>query len=204
MELKGKYYHTIMPYQSDTSFKKQEEVLYKIECLFQCGYILPYKDINEIYPEISRHPWGSSNGDERVSIALSRVDQEPYDEQYLETNKWHNIENAYEMFVLNGASIVLNEELKRRYFLAQKGIYLERQVSEPISLDYMDAISIVPTSITADYFDHHDYDGRLKSLNYLNLRFIREINRLQKEYGYQVPIVSILTGTEFNARVRKK
>ena len=204
MELKEKYFHTILPYQDTTNYYKTEEVLYKLESIFSCGYILPYKDMLEMMIDVSRHPYADLNDDERISISLNRANEEEYDRTYREENHWRKIENAYEMFALNGASIVLNEELKKRYFLSKKGIYLERQVSEPISLDLMDAISIVPTRITAEYFDPNDYDLRLRALGYIDLRLIRGINTLKKDYGYDVPIVSVLTGTEFNARVRKR
>lgn len=206
MELRNKYFHGVQSYNyygnfSDRRDKTLNDILHKYECIFKCGYILPYRNIQEIYGNIDRHSIARYNGEDKVSISLHEKSPETTDIEWM--NKHHDYEeNAFRIFIFQGgynSSIVLNETIKDNYKLIPSGIYLERQVPGPISLEYMDAISIFPNSEIARYFEigedlkkhgHYYQDD-------FNIEFLYRLRGLLIKYGYNVPIVSIVTGHEF-------
>ena len=210
MNLKEKYFHGILSYMHisdiDAERNKQlEEILLKLECILKCGYILPYKDIVKKYGSgvINRHPFAQINGNNNISISLHKNNPEAIDYQYLRNHYRQDIEDAFEMFIFENVSIVLNESIKEHYNLIENGIYLERQINKPISLEYMDAISILPTCGIEYLFDTRDVTAKLGQMStpyYFNFDFIKSIEELLHKYGYNVPIVSIRTGNEFNER----
>ena len=56
MELRNKYFHGVRSYKYygnlyERRNKTLNDILYKYECIFKCGYILPYKDIKKLYGE---------------------------------------------------------------------------------------------------------------------------------------------------------
>ena len=206
MELKNNYFHGVQPhiYYGDSSERKNKlrDILRKYDYIFKCGYILPYKDIKDIYGGIDRHPVAHYNGDDKVSISLHELRPEQVDREWM--RKYHDREeNAFRRFIFQDgypSAIVLNESIKDKYELIPGVMYLERQIGEPISLDYMEAISIFPNSEIAPYFETGD-DLKLHGRYYdesFNIEFLKRLRMMLKIYGYDVPIVSIVTGHEFD------
>ena len=87
------------------------------------------------------------------------------------------------MFPGEETAIVLNERLKDDFDLIPEGIYLERQVAEPIPLSYMDAISIPPTENITSYFTTPDNkEPTCWSELYFTLTYLRKVRRLLNKY----------------------
>ena len=206
MELENKYFHGVQSHNyygnlSERRAKTLADILHKYECIFKCGYILPYQNIKELYGDIKRHPTAHCNGEDRVSISLHENAREPIDIEWLK--KYHDPEeNAFRLFISQdfyNSAIVLNETLKNHYVLVPKGMYLERQIAEPVSLEYMDAISIFPNSEIAHFFEKGE-DLKKHGQYYqddFNVAFLKTMKELLSKYGYNVPIVSIVTGHEY-------
>lgn len=206
MNLQKKYFHAVLPYTHVSDILKDrpqqlKEILYKFECILKSGYILPYKDIEKQHSEIKRHPFARTNGDDRISISLHEKNPEPSDYEYLRNHYRQDIEDAFKMFIFENVAIVLNESIRDNYTLIENGIYLERQIDQPISLKYMDAISILPTYGIEYLFEPQEITAKLGQIStsyYFDLEFIKSLEKLLHKYGYDVPIVSIRTGHEFN------
>ena len=213
MELRSKYFHGVLAHNYYGKLSREEsrnqslkDILYKYECIFKDGYILPYKDIKEKHGGIDRHRVCTCNGEDSVSICLHEKSPEKIDIDFRKKAELKIYEeNAFRTFVSEGDSysgpsaIVLNESIKNEYELIRKGMYLERQVKKPISLKYMDAISIFPNSNIAKYFETGEdliRHGRYYE-NTFNEEFLYNLRELMKRFGYNVPIVSIVTGHEF-------
>ena len=210
MELKNKYFHGVQSYNyygniTERQTKTLNDILQKYEYILKCGYILPYKNIKELYGDITRHPIANYNGDDRISITLHEKKIEEYDLEWKKKHYYYNEESAFRMFILEAeysSAIVLNEKIKDKYNLIQNGMYLERQISEPISLEYMDAITIFPNSNIAKYFENEE-DLKKHGHYYqddFNIEFLNKLKELLIKYGYNVPIVSIITGHAFNEK----
>ncbi len=188
-----------MPYNSETRKEGLKEELYKLECILKCGYILPYRYTKKIYPNISRHPYADNNGNTGISICRHDFGkQEEYDEEYLRTYRYRLIEYAFDMFPAEETSIVLNESIKDNLNIVNEGIYLERIVKEPIPLKYMDAISINVTEEIMPYFPTlESKEAGCISDAYFTLDYLRKVRKLLTQYKYDIPIVSVMTGNEF-------
>lgn len=88
-------------------------------------------------------------------------------------------------------------------------IYLERLFYEPISLKYIEAISILPSSLTP-FFDsipenQYNYYSNINSYRELNLEFLDNLKELINKYKIDVPIVNIINGNQYydNIEYRK-
>lgn len=204
MELYSECFHSVHPYSEKDRVKQLEEILYKLECIFKTGYILPYKDIRSLYPDVSRHSNGGLNGENRISISLHEDNAHFYDKLFKKIH-FGDVGNAFTMFALRAPSIVLNSSLKE-YRLIRKGIYLERQISGPISLEYMDAISILPSGEIAPFFGETQKfqetylkeHNLIPDCNHYDKDFLFNIRSLLDSYNYNnIPIVSIASGNEF-------
>lgn len=206
MDLRNKYFHGVQSYMHVSDIRKDrekqlEEILYKFESILKSGYILAYKDIEKLHGKINRNPLARMNGDDRISISLHEKNPELIDYKYLKNHYREEIENAFKMFIFENVAIVLNESIKDNYNIIEEGIYLERQVDEPISLKYMDAVSILPTYGIEYLFDSEEDTVKLGQIHtgyYFDLNFIKRLEELLHKYGYNVPIVSIRTGHVFN------
>ena len=203
MNVRTKYFHAVMPYKWGTRPEQLEEELYKLECIMKSGYILPYKEVKKRYPDVKRHPSTHNNGEDRISICRhTMAPDDPIEREILRENRHRLMEYAFDMFPGEETAIVLNESLKKDFDLLPKGIYLERQVREPIPLSYMDAISINPTEKITSYFPAQQYkEPTCWSENYFTLTYLRRVRRLLNRYKHDVPIVSAMTGNEFQDRV---
>ena len=128
---------------------------------------------------------------------MEQVDREYLKEHF---NERAEVEDAFRMFIFENVSIVLNESIKDNYNLIPKGICLERQVNEPISLKYMDGVSILPTYGIEYLFEPETVTSKLGPIldEYYDLNFLKRFKELLHKYGYNVPIVSIRTGHELN------
>lgn len=72
MELKDKYFHSIHSYIK--TYDREilfNDILNKMEKIFSCGFILPYKNILELYGNgISRNKIVNLNRDDFISVSL--------------------------------------------------------------------------------------------------------------------------------------
>ncbi len=203
MLLKDKYFHSIHSY-IDTSYRHimLDDIIDKMEKIFRCGFILPYKDIVRIYGNvISRNNYVTLNGSDYISISLHESNPQKIDIEYKE--KISNCENAFQSFIIQEPSIVLEPNIaKDLKFLNYNGIYLERLVAEPVSLEYMSAISIFAPGMLEPFFNNipetqyyncfNDSSFRIITIEYLD-----KIIELIKKYGYDIPVVDICTGNSY-------
>lgn len=211
MIIKDKYFHSIHSY-IDTSnrYTMLDDIIDKMEKIFHCGYILPYKDISKIYGSvISRNNYLSLNGMDYISISLHESNPQKIDIEYKEKNP--NYENAFQSFIIQEPSIVLEPSIANDLnFLNCNGIYLERLVAEPISLEYMSAISIFASEMLSPFFNNVPktkyYDCfNDSSFRIITIEYLDKIRALIKEYGYDVPVIDICTGNSYkeNEEYRK-
>jgi len=210
MEIKDKCFHSIHSYRYDyfeerIRSEELKDILMKMEMIFKSGYILPYREIEKLYGEVSRNRYVQFNKNDMVSISLHKDSPEKAD---LEYKKMCNgdYEDAYQSFVFQEPSIVLNvkimSELKHNKY---PSIYLERLFYEPISLKYMEGISILPSSLTP-FFEsipekQYDYYSNIHSCRELNLEFLDNLKELMNKYKIDVPIVSITNGNEYQDNI---
>lgn len=177
----------------------------KIEKIFKSGYILPYREIVKLYGEVNRNKYVRLNSDDMISISLHKDNPDDVDLKYKKMCN-ENYEDAYQSFILQEPSIVLNNkimsELKHSKY---PSIYLERLFYEPISLKYIEAISILPSSLTP-FFEsipenQYDYYSNINSYRELNLEFLDNLKELMHEYKIDVLIVNIINGNEYHDNI---
>lgn len=211
MELRDKYFHSIHSYRFDSKLEERirleelKDILMKMEMIFKSGYILPYREIVKLYGNVNRNKYVRFNGDDMISISLHKDSPEDVDLEYKEMCN-EDYEDAYQSFVFQEPSIVLNKkimsELKHCKYPC---IYLERLFYEPISLKYMEGISIFPSSLTP-FFEvvpekQYDYYSNVHLCRELNLEFLDSLKELMNKYKIDVPIVNIINGNEYQDNV---
>ena len=197
MELKNKLFHSVhsylyYSYRDTYRLEQLRDILDKYEMIFKSGYILPYKNIKELYGNtVNRNLLYRLNKDDMVSVSLHEDNPQEIDIKNKEENE--EVENAYESWVYQEPSIILNEDImKDLSHYKYTGIYLERLFFEPISLKYMEGISIVPYNVVLDKEQYISND--------LTIEFIKELKELLLNYNYNVPIIDLLTGEEYTLK----
>jgi len=211
MELRDKCFHSIHSYRFDSELEERiraeelKDILMKMEMIFKSGYILSYNEILKLYGNVSKNKYARLNGDDLVSISLHKDSLEKVDLEYKKMCN-EDYEDAYQSFVFQEPSIILSNkimsELKHNKY---PGIYLERFFYEPISLKYMEGISILPSSLTP-FFDsvpknQYNYFSNINSCRELNLEFLDSLKELMNKYKINVPIVSIINGNEYQDNI---
>ena len=200
MLLNNKYFHSIHSYieTSDRNIML-DDIINKMEKIFQCGFILPYKDISRIYGNtISRNNNVNLNGTNYISISLHEANPQKIDIEY--KKQIPDYESSFQSFIIQEPSIVLEPSIANDLkFLKYGGIYLERLVAEPIPLTYMSAISIFVSGILEPFFNnipesqyHNCYND--SSFRIITIEYLDKIREIIKKYGYDIPIVDISTG----------
>ena len=211
MELRNKCFHSIHSYRYDYTeerirLEELKDILTKIEMIFKSGYILPYGEIVKIYGKVSINKYTRFNKNDMVSISLHKDSPENVDLEYKEMCN-EDYEDAYQSLVFQEPSIVLNKkimsELKHSKY---PSIYLERLFYEPISLKYMEGISILPSSLTP-FFEpipenQYSYYSNIHSYRELNLEFLDNLKKLMNKYKIDVPLVSITNGNEYKENIQ--
>lgn len=200
MKLKDKYFHSIHSYiETEDRSVMFDDILDKMEKIFRCGFILPYKDILELYGNtISKNKFINLNGVDFVSISLHDSNPQKRDVDF--KKEMSNYENAFQSFILQEPSIVLNSNIENNLkFLKCGGIYLERLVEEPISLEYMDAISVFASGMIEPFFkeisDTEYYNCLFDSSpRIITIEYLDKIRALLRKYNYDVPIIDICSG----------
>lgn len=207
MDLKNKCFHSVHSYKYDNydEIVRQEQlkdILYKFELIFKSGYILPYRYIKRLYGDVSRNKYKRLNRNNMISISLHMDKPEEIDLKYKKECN-NDVEDAFESFVFQEPSIVLNENIMNELrHIKYPGIYLERLFLEPISLKYMDGISI-RSGMLRPFFEHVDekeyekYAKQCDLIRGVDLDFLDKLRDLLIKYKYDVPIVNLLTGNEY-------
>lgn len=115
-------------------------------------------------------------------------------------------DDAYKSFVSQEPSIILNNKIMSELkYNKYPGIYLERFFYEPISLKYMEGISILPSSLMP-FFEpvpenQYNYFSSINSCRELNLEFLESLKELMNKYKIDVPIASIISGNEYQDNI---
>lgn len=203
MQLNDKCFHSIHSYVTTSDRQVMlQDIIDKMEKIFSCGFILPYKDIEEKYGNIiSRNNSLTLNGRDYISISLHESNPQKIDTEYEESIS--DYENAFQSFIIQEPSIVLNSSLlKDLKVLKCSGIYLERFVAEPIPLDYMTAISVFASRMLKPFFGNvaeNEYDNCLNDSSFrkITIEYLDQIRGLIKKYGYNIPVVDICTGNPY-------
>lgn len=179
-----------------------EEILDKIEKILACGFILPYKDIERIYGNtVSKNGGFNLNGNDYISVSLHKSNPQKID--ILLKDDIPDCEDAFQSFILQEPSIVLDSKVENELnFLKCGGIYLERFITEPISLKYMCAISLYTNGLLAPFFNDIPESEYYKYINDSSFRvipieFLDRIRNLLQKYGYSVPLVDVLSGNQY-------
>ena len=198
MKLKNKLFHSVhsylyYSYRDTYRLEQLRDILDKYEMIFKSGYILPYKNIKELYGNtVNRNLLYRLNKDDMVSVSLHEDNPQEIDIKYKKENAG-KVEDAYGSWVYQEPSIILNEDImKDLSHYKYTGIYLERLFFEPISLKYMEGISIVPYNVVLDKEQYISND--------LTIEFIKELKELLLNYNYNVPIIDLLTGEEYTLK----
>lgn len=212
MQLKRKYFHSVHSYKYNMFDERNriielEDILKKYDMILESGYILPYNEINRLYcNEVNRNNGLLLNGNNMVSVSLHKNNPEQQDmNMYREYNG--EIEDAFQDFILQEPSIVLNESIREKLkFSRYPGIYLERLVMEPIPLKYMDAISVFGLGYLKPFFFETDEDDFLACSDDKNPRiwyidFVDRLLELLNNYDYNVPLVDVTSGNEFRENI---
>lgn len=203
MQLRDKYFHSIHSYiETQDRDIMLEDIINKIEKILVCGYILPYKDIERIYGKtISKNKYANLNGNDFISISLHESNPQKIDEECIKDVS--DYENAFQSFILQEPSIVLKpqivEDLK---IITHCGIYLERLVAEPISLEYMCAISVFGLGVLAPFFKKIPKSEYYRCTNdtsfrKIDIEYLDRIKDLLVKYNYNVPIIDITSGNPY-------
>ena len=209
MELKTKYFHSVHSYKyfdedygnDEVRQKQLQEILYKFDCILKSGYILPYKEIEKRYEDINRNMCARFNGKDMISISLHEDNPDDLDLKYKEDCEG-NYEDAFQSFVFQEPSIVLSESIVNLKHIDYPMIYLERLFKEPISLKYMEAISVRPDRLWP-FFENvpkikYEEYATQRRFRYIDLEFLSNLRCLLDKYGYNIPFVNLLTGNEFH------
>lgn len=209
MTLNKKLFHSIHSYicqlsENDISRDEElEDILYKLECVLKTGYILPYNETLKLYGNtISRNCYLNFNSDHMISLSLHKDNAEQIDIDYKECFSG-DVEDAFQEYIIQEPSIVLNESIRSDLkFAKYNGIYLERLCCEPISLKYMEAISVFGSGNLVPFFykiKQEDYEkySCLESPRNVKIEYLYRIKQLLEKYRYNIPIVDICSGKEF-------
>lgn len=217
MNIEKKYFHSVHSYLfNDNSSEKDrklelEDIMSKFDKILKSGYILPSNEIKKLYgSSVNRNPHLNLNNDCMVSVSLHYKNAEPIDEDY---KKRHNGlgEDAFQDFILQEPAIVLSESIRCDLrFYKYPGIYLERLLLEGIPLKYMEAVSVFGVGLLQPFF--YDTDESLftrfkqdKNYRVIYLAYLDRLRIMLKDYGYNVPIIDIVSGNEYreNKEYRK-
>lgn len=216
MKLEKKLFHSIHSYAANNLFQytrreqQLDEILYKFELIFKSGYILAYNDIKKNGSNVSRNKYINLNGDDMISLSLHYKNPEELDYK-LKNDLVDDVEDAFQDFILQEPSIVLSENIRTKLkSYKYPGMYLERLFMEPISLKYMEAISVYGLGMLEPFFyqiNEQDFKKYVDCVSprVLYIEFLDKLKILLNQYGYNIPIVDIISGNVFkeNEEYRK-
>ena len=203
MDIKKKYYHTIMPYNGGPRQEELDEILFKLGWILKKGYVLPGKEVKRLYGnKISTASRGKDGGDPMISLTVNNQNLHSADRKFLKEHRYSLFSYGFDEYAVNEPSIAFNESIDKVYNLQVRGMFTERLVEEPISLKYMDAITLKPCVRTNKYFGPEDEKYKVYTEGYFTYTFLNNVRKLLKEYHYDVPIVSLTTGNEYIGKAR--
>lgn len=205
MELHDKYFHSIHSYgiSYDDTLGNIKMRLEKLSRILESGAILCKEKIVSRYGSGNFHSNASINGNLFVSISRYQNSETNYDKQYKEECDSSYFEDAFQDFVLQQFSIVLDSSIEKDLKLYEGGIYLERQIPREIPLKYMVGISVFDGGELYPFF--HPVEEEKFPWFYQNGSSCYELSSiidLLEEYHYSVPVVSILDGNLYHDNVQ--
>ena len=205
MELHDKYFHSIHSYgiSYEDTLGNIEMRLDKLSRILESGAILCKEKIISRYGSGNFHSNASINGDLFVSISRYQNSGTDYDKQYKEECNSSYFEDAFQDFVLQQFSIVLDSSIEKDLKIYEGGIYLERQVPREIPLKYMVGISVFDGGELYPFF--HSVEEEKFPLFYQNGSSCYELSSiidLLEKYHCSVPVVSILDGNSYHDNVQ--
>lgn len=203
MLLKDKYFHSVHSYIETQNRKVMlDDIIDKMEKIFSCGFILPYKDIERLYGNtISKNKTTNLNGQDFVSVSLHECSPQKMDDDY--KKEIIDYEDAFQSFILQEPSIVLESRITNELkFLKYPGIYLERFIAEPIPLEYMCAISVFAPGMLEPFFksvSETEYYNCLNDSSFrrIPIEYLDKIMDLLRKYHYDVPVIDICSGNPY-------
>ena len=200
MELNDKYFHSIHSYLE--SYGLLDGKLLKLKRILESGSILSKEKILLKYGSGDFHPIKSSNGNYCVSVSKYNKIVDEYDKKYKADVASEYFEDAFLEFVLQEPSIVLNSNIEKELKMYEGDMYLERQILNEIPLKYMEAVSVFSGGELKPFFEEVqvEYFDAVYESGYI----VKELDRiidLLKEFGYDVPIVSICSGICYNDNI---
>ena len=205
MELHDKYFHSIHSYgcSYEDTLENIEMRLDKLSRILESGAILCKEKIISRYGSGNFHSNASINGDLFVSISRYQNSGTDYDKQYKEECNPSYFEDAFQDFVLQQFSIVLDSSIEKDLKIYEGGIYLERQVPREIPLKYMVGISVFDRGELYPFF--HSVEEDRFSQFYQNGFACYELSSiidLLEKYHCSVPVVSILDGNSYHDNIQ--
>lgn len=205
MKLDDKYFHSVHSYgiAYDDIWGNIEIRLEKLSHILESGAILCKEKIISRYGSGNFHSNASINGNLFVSISRYQNSETAYDKQYKEECDSSYFEDAFQDFVLQQFSIVLDSSIENDLKLYEGGIYLERQIPREIPLKYMVGISVFDGGELYPFF--HPVEEEQFPLLYQNGSSCYELSSiidLLEKYHYSVPVVSILDGNSYHDNVQ--
>ena len=205
MKLDDKYFHSIHSYgiPYDDILVNIDMRLEKLSRILESGAILCKEKIISRYGNGNFHSNTSINGDLFVSISRYQNSGTDYDKRYKEECDSSYFEDAFQDFVLQQFSIVLDSSIENDLKLYEGGIYLERQIPREIPLKYMVGISVFDGGELYPFF--HPVEEEQFPLLYQNGSSCYELSSiidLLERYHYSVPVVSILDGNSYHDNIQ--
>lgn len=205
MTLTDKYFHSVHSYgiSYEDTLENIEMRLDKLSRILESGAILCKEKIISRYGSGNFHSNASINGDLFVSISRYQKSETDYDKQFREDCIPSYFEDAFQDFVLQSFSIVLDSSIEKDLKIYEGGIYLERQIPIEIPLKYMAGISVFDGGELYPFF--HSVEEDRFSQFYQNGFFCYELSSiidLLYKYSYSVPVVSILDGNSYHDNIQ--
>lgn len=193
-----------------------------LENVFCDSYILTRGSLEVKHPYMYRSLASDNlNDDDRVSICCHSIREKEYFYDSANGRYFNDTRSAFDKFVNNDFSIILDSDVLDGYSHQRSGMIGEYQVYGDVSLEYIRAVGmpnyfermcnkIQEILEKNDYLDYR-YDFSVQKLKMVKdiIKFLRlgyngygyddyeQLKELLQKYNYDVPIVDPVTGIEW-------
>lgn len=193
-----------------------------LETVLNDGYILTRSSLEIKHPYMYRSlAYDNLNDNDRVSICCHSVKEKDYTYDSLDGMYFNDSYSAFEKFVNNAFSVILDRDVLEEYRHQRSGMIGEYQVYGDVSLEYIKALGMpnyfermcnrIQEILEEDDYLDYRYDLNVQRLKLAKdmIRFLtvgyngygyNEYNQLKgllNKYNYDVPIVDPVTGSEW-------